>query len=158
MNVKSKAILAYVVIFLLGGASGFILHEAINPELPPFTRYQSRPGFSSEFQRPRGGPGMRGPGMQRRMANYLARELELTEDQREPFYTILDEHLENLQVAMSEQKREEADMVRNLYSQFVDRADDVLTSEQIKELNRVAHPDSVHQRRMQRRQIERGFR
>lgn len=158
MNVKIKAMLAYVVIFLLGGASGFILHEAINPDITPYNRFENRPGFNGEFQRPRGGPGFGGPGMQRRMAMYLSRELDLSKDQREPFFNLLEEHLQSLHVAIREQKSEEATVVRNLYSNFLNKADEILTEEQIKELNRVAHPDSVHQRRMQRRPANRGIR
>lgn len=159
MNVKIKAVLAYVVIFLVGGASGYFLNEAISPQYAPFGQFDNRPGLNNnEFQRPGDGPGFGRERMQNRMASFLARRLDLSENQREPFFKILDDHLNNLQSRITEQRDEEVEMVRNLYSGFLDKAEEILTQQQIQELNQIAHPDSVHQRRMQRRHERRGFR
>lgn len=152
MNIKSKAFLAYLVIFLLGGATGFFLNDAIRtPASDEFFRH--RPGMNNEF----GGPGQRGfgrgPGaerMQQRMGNFFARELNLEENQKEPFFNQLKKHLGNLHETMREHRSEEADLIRDLYAQFINDMEEILTEEQLRELNRIAHPDSVHNRRMQR--------
>lgn len=153
MNIKSKAFLAYLVIFLLGGATGFFLNEAVRPAQPD-NFFQQSPGMNNEFV----GPGERGFGrrqsaerMQQRMGTFLARELDLEESQREPFFNQLETHLGNLHEAIREHKSDEADLLRDLYAQFVDDMEEILTEEQLKDLNRIAHPDSIHNRRMQRR-------
>lgn len=154
MNNKSKAFLAYLVIFLVGAASGFFLNYAIRPPAQDDFLGQS-PGINGEYIGPGGERGFgRGRGMgrmQERMGDYFARELDLDESQREPFFNELNEHLTSLYEGIRKYRSEEVDLVRNQYAQFVDNVDEILTEEQLEELNRIAHPDSVQNRRVQRR-------
>lgn len=153
MNIKSKAFLAYLVIFLLGGATGFFLNDVVRPPAPDDVFHQ-KPGMNNEFAGPGQGGFGAGPGaerMQQKMSNFFVRELDLKESQREPFFNQLKKHLGNLHEMMREQRSEESDLIRNLYGQFIDDVEEILTEEQLQELNRIAHPDSVQTRRMQRR-------
>lgn len=157
MNTKNKAILAYVVIFLVGGASGFFLNEALWPRFPD-VRYETGPGGPP-------GPGWNGPQdtqghgrgqnrmkdrMQRRMQSHLSRQLNLTEDQVEPFFEKFEEHRSNLRDVIGEYREEEIERVRQLYGDFRKDVEQILTEEQLKELDRIANPDSVSRRWRQR--------
>ncbi|WP_234567369.1 hypothetical protein [Rhodohalobacter sp. 614A] len=151
MNIKSKALLAYVVIFLVGGASGFFLNEAITPRLPAES-FERGPGTNRDF------PSQMEGEMPQRMRNFLIERLDLQDDQIEPFFEIQSEHFQALFSRMTEHKEEEAQILREMYSEFVDDVDEVLTEEQLQELSKFAHPDSIHHRRMQRRERWRNSR
>lgn len=153
MNIKNKALLAYVVIFLVGGASGFFLNEAINPGFSHVEGFDERP-VDEDFPPPKeeeAETSTRRERMKNEMNNFLAKKLDLDEDQKEPFFDLLDEHFKRLHQKISENKEEELEVIRGLYSDFLDRADEILSEHQIRELNKIAHPDSVHQRRKRRR-------
>lgn len=151
MNIKSKALLAYMVIFLVGGASGFFLNEAITPRIP-VEGMERGPGINRELPPPGEGE------IPQRMRNFIIERLNLEEDQIEPFFEIQSEHLQALFGRMKEHKEDEAEIMREMYSEFVDDVDEILTDQQIRELNNFAHPDSIQQRRMQRRQRWRNSR
>lgn len=151
MNLKSKALLAYVVIFLLGGASGFFLNEAIAPRFPG-EGTERGPGVNREFSFQDEGK------IPQRMRNFIIERLDLQEDQVEPFFEVQSEHLQALFSRMKEHKEDEAEMLRELYSEFVDDVDEILTEQQLRELNSFAHPDSIHQHRMQKRERWRNSR
>jgi len=150
MDIKSKALLAYVAIFLLGGASGFFLNEAIQPEI-----------FGERFERGReqnnGMPFQRDGEISERAKQFIINRLDLEENQIDTFFKIQSEHLREIIDVMSERKSEEMELLRKNYEEFIDDADEVLSDEQIRKLNSFAHPDSVHQRRMERHR-QRGFR
>lgn len=151
MNIKSKAVLAYVVIFLVGGASGYFLNEAISPRFPVEGMERGQ-GMNRELPPPGDGK------IPQRMRNFIIERLDLQEDQIEPFFEVQSEHLQELFSSMREHKEDEAEMLRELYSEFIDDADEILTEQQLRELNSFAHPDSIHQRRMQRRERRRNSR
>lgn len=151
MNIKSKAVLAYVVIFLVGGASGYFLNEAISPRFP-VEGMERGPAMNRELPPPGEGE------IPQRMKNFIIEKLDLQENQIEPFFEVQSEHFQALFSKMREQKEDEAKMMREMYSEFVDDVDEILTDQQIRELNRFAHPDSIHQRRMQRRERWRNSR
>lgn len=151
MNIKSKALLAYVVIFLVGGASGFFLNEAITPRIP-VEDFERGSGINRELPPPAEGE------IPQRMRNFIIERLNLQENQIEPFFEIQSEHLQALFGRMKEHKEDEAEIMREMYSEFVDDVDKILTDQQLRELNSFAHPDSIQQRRMQRRQRWRNSR
>lgn len=151
MNIKSKALLAYIIVFLLGGASGFFLNKAITPAFPGEGMERGR-GMNREF--PFDGEGE----IPQRMRNFIIDRLELRDEQIEPFFEVQSEHLQNLFNRMSEHKENELEILRQMYSDFVEDVDEILTEQQLRELSSFAHPDSVHQRRLQRRQGQRKFR
>lgn len=151
MNIKSKALLAYIVVFLLGGASGFVLNKAI---APAFSGEEIERGRGMNRELPFGGEGE----IPQRMRNFIIDRLELRDDQVEPFFKVQSEHLQTLFNRMREHKEDELEMLRQMHSDFVENVDEILTEQQLRELNSFAHPDSIHQHRMQRRQRQRKSR
>ncbi len=151
MNTKSKAILAYVVIFLVGGASGYFLNDALQPQFPDL-RLEQGPGWNNQQDPPDRRPrqNQRRQRRHQRMESFLARELELDENQVEPFFNRLEEHQNQLHETVREYRDQEIDTVRELYSEFRSDVGGILTEQQLQELDRIAHPDSVS-RRMGRR-------
>lgn len=144
MNIKSKAVLAYVIIFLVGGASGFFLNVAISPP-PSLGEMERGVGMNREFP-----PGRKGE-IPPRMRNFMIERLDLRNEQVEPFFEVQSEHLQNLYERMGQHNEQRIEMLRQMYSDFVDDVDEILTEEQMRELNSFAHPDSIHQKRMHRR-------
>lgn len=150
MNIKSKAFLAYMAVFLLGGASGFFLNEAIHPGFFD-KKFEHGPGMNNEM------PFQKDGDVPERIKQFMINRLDLQENQIDPFFEIQSEHLEEIMGLIREHRNEELDMLRENYADFIDDIDEVLTEEQIEELNSFAHPDSVHKRRMERHR-QRGFR
>lgn len=151
MNIKSKALLAYVVIFLAGGASGYFLNEAVSP------------GVRSEsFER---GSGMNDdlppPGEEeipQKIKDFFIDRLDLRDDQIDPYFTVQSEHMQKVFDVLRENRRNERDTLRQMHSDFIDEIDEILTADQIEKLNSFAHPDSVQQRRTERQRHRQGRR
>lgn len=150
MNIKSKALLAYVVIFLAGGASGYFFNEAIHPGLPS-DRFERGRGMDNNFA----DPGEKE--IPQKIKDFIIDRLDLRNDQVDPFFERQSEHMKEVFSVIRENRSNEMDTLRQMYSGFIDEIDEILTAEQIEKLNRFAHPDSIHQRRMQRHR-QRGFR
>ncbi|MDZ7720147.1 MAG: hypothetical protein U5K72_15135 [Balneolaceae bacterium] len=144
MNIKSKALLAYVVIFLVGGASGYLLNEAVSPELPT-DRFERGRGMSNDFSDFGEGD------VPQRIKNFMIDRLDLRDEQVDPFFEIQSEHMKEVFSVIGEHRSSEMDTLRQMYAGFIDDVDEVLTAEQIKKLNSFAHPDSVRKWRMQHR-------
>lgn len=150
MNIKSKALLAYIVIFLAGGASGYFLNEAINPAIPS-ERFERGRGMNNDLPPPGGGE------VPQKIKDFIIDRLDLQENQVEPFFELQSEHMEEVFSLIRENRSSEMDTLRQMYAGFIENVDGILTAEQIQRLNSFAHPDSVHNRRMERRR-QRGFR
>ncbi len=142
MNIKSKALLAYVVIFLAGGASGYFLNEAVSPTFPA-DRFERGRGMNNNFP-----PG--GEEIPQRIKDFIIDRLDLQEDQVDPFFEVQSEHMEEVFRVIRQNRSSEMDTLRQMYSGFLDEVDGILTAEQIEKLNSFAHPDSVRHRRMKR--------
>lgn len=150
MNIKSKALLAYVVIFLAGGASGYFFNEAISPRFPT-DRFERGRGMNSDFPPP--GEAEVPP----RIKDFIINRLDLQENQIDPFFEVQSEHMKEVFNVIKENKNNEMDTLRQMYSGFIDEVEEILSNEQIEELNSFAHPDSVQKWRTERRR-QRGFR
>jgi hypothetical protein len=150
MNIKSKALLAYVVIFLAGGASGYFFNEAISHRFPA-DRFERGRGMNNDFT-----PSGEGE-VPQKIKDFMINRLDLQDDQIDPFFEIQSEHMEDVFNVIRENRSSEMDTLRQMYSGFIDEVDEILTAEQIEELNSFAHPDSVQKWRMERRR-QRGFR
>ncbi|NBC66165.1 MAG: hypothetical protein GVY07_11005 [Bacteroidetes bacterium] len=151
MNIKSKALLAYIVIFLAGGASGYFLNEAVSPDFP-LERFERGPAMNNDFPP---------PGQEeipQRIKEFFIDRLELREDQIGPYFAVQSEHMQKVFDVLRKNRRNERDTLRKLHSTFIDDIDEILTSKQIEELNSFAHPDSVQQRRMERQRHRQGRR
>lgn len=144
MNIKSKALLAYVVIFLTGGASGYFLNEALSPRFQS-DRYERRHNMDGDF------PSSTHGEVPKKIKNFIIDRLDLQNDQVDPFFAIQSEHMKEVFRVIKENRSSEMDTLRQMYSGFIDEVDEILTDEQIEELNSFAHPDSVQKWRMERR-------
>ena len=145
MNIKSKALLAYVVIFLAGGASGYFLNEGINPVFQS-DRFERGPGKSDDVS----ASGKDEGEVPQKIKNFIIERLDLQDEQVDPFFEVQSEHMREVFRVIRQNRSSEMDTLRQMYSGFVDDVDEILTAEQIEELNSFAHPDSVHKRRMER--------
>ncbi len=150
MNIKSKALLAYIVIFLAGGASGYFFNEAISPGFPS-DRFERGHGMDDDFSPPEEGE------VPPKIKEFIINRLDLQDDQVDPFFEVQSEHMKEVFSVIRENRSSEMDTLRQMYSGFIDDVDEILTDEQIEELNSFAHPDSVQKWRMERRR-QRGFR
>lgn len=150
MNIKSKALLAYVVIFLAGGASGYFFNEALSPGFTS-DRFERGHGMNNDFSPPENEE------IPPKIKDFIINRLDLQDDQIDPFFEIQSEHMEDVFSLIAENRSNEMDTLRRMYSGFINDIDGILTEEQIKELNSFAHPDSVQTRRMERRR-QRDFR
>lgn len=149
MNIKSKALLAYVVIFLVGGASGYFLNEAVSPEFPS-DRFERRSGMNNEFPPPGEEE------IPQKVKDFFIDRLELRDNQIAPYFEVQSQHMQKVFGVLRENRKSEMDTLRQMHSKFIDEVDEILTSEQIEKLNSFAHPDSVHQRRTKRHRQRRG--
>ena len=76
--------------------------------------------------------------------------LDLQDDQIDPFFEIQSEHMKEVFTVIRENRSSEMDTLRQMYTGFIDEVDEILTDQQIEELNSFAHPDSVQKWRMER--------
>lgn len=144
MNIKSKALLAYVVIFLVGGASGYLLNEAIHPGFSS-DRFERGGGMKDDFTPPEEGE------IPPKIKEFIINRLELQDEQVDPFFEVQSDHMQKVFGVIKENRSDEMDTLRQMHSGFINDIDEILTAEQVEELNRFAHPDSVQKRRMGRR-------
>lgn len=145
MNIKSKALLAYVVIFLVGGASGYFMNEAMTPDSSSSDSFERGRGMNRDFPEPGEGE------VPQKIKDFMIDRLDLREDQVDPFFEIQSEHMKEVFNVIGEHRSSEMDTLRHMYSDFIDNIDEILTAEQIEKLNSFAHPDSVRKWRMQHR-------
>lgn len=150
MNIKSKALLAYVVIFLVGAASGYFFNEVISPGFPS-DRFERGRSMNADFPPPNDAE------VPPKIKDFIINRLDLQDDQIDPFFEIQSKHMKEVFSVIRKNQRSEMDTLRQMYSGFVDDVNEILTAEQIEELNSFAHPDSVQKWRMERRR-QRGFR
>ena len=143
MNIKSKALLAYVVIFLAGGASGYFFNEAISPRFPA-DRFERGRGMKNDS--PPSGEGE----VPQEIKDFMINRLDLQDDQIDPFFEIQSEHMKEVFTVIRENRSSEMDTLRQMYTGFIDEVDEIPTDQQIEELNSFAHPDSVQKWRMER--------
>src|SRR6056297_541326 len=152
MKTKTKALFAFVTVFLLGGLSGYLIHDSINSVNQDWTgnRYD-RPermherSFHTEDERVEHRQQMR-----RRAENRLAERLNLSDSQQSEFFDKLYDYHTEIRDSVRSIKSVERQFVRNHYARFRDDVSDVLNDEQIQRLDRQFHPDSIRQNQSQR--------
>jgi len=152
MKTKTKALFAFVTVFLLGGLSGYLIHDSINSVNQDWTgnRYDRQErmherSFHTEDERVAHRQQMR-----RRAENRLAERLNLSDSQQSEFFDKLYDYHTEIRDSVRSIKSIERQFVRNHYSRFRDDVSDVLNDEQIQRLDRQFHPDSIRQNQSQR--------
>ena len=152
MKTKTKAVLAFVTVFLLGGLSGYLIHDSINSVNKDWNnnRYDRQErmherSFNTEDERVEHRQQMR-----RRAENRLSERLDLSGSQQAEFFDKLYDYHTEIRDSMRSIKSVERKFVREHYYRFRDDVSGVLNEEQIQRLDRHFHPDSVHQNQSQR--------
>lgn len=149
MNTKTKAVIAYIIIFLAGLSAGFVLNENL-----PSNNREYRSGLLNNGE----GYGNQVHGneqhwsetMPERANIRLTRHLNLNEDQREDFFDRMNSYKAKISNDIQDFRRDERNYIREQYSNFRAEVSAILSTEQLEKLDRVAHPDSVRQSRMRR--------
>ena len=147
MNTKTKAILAYIIIFLVGAGTGFLLNNAIRPDLPMRGESEA-PGW---FER---GPdrmqrGFRqGPAREMRggMRRQLVQELDLTDEQVEPFFREMIRFRKQMGDELRGIRGREREIAREEYREFRSEMAEMLNEEQLQKMDQMIHPDSLRMR------------
>ncbi|MFU8861484.1 MAG: hypothetical protein ACNA8K_13790 [Cyclonatronaceae bacterium] len=132
--------LAFLITFLLGGATGFFAARSLAPSPPPVSEQlaDERPAQDRQF---------------RALRNRLITELELTSDQQEPFFTLLEQHRRELRRMMETHRREFDHMMANRSDSLHESLARILTAEQLQTWEeRYSRPALMERQRRQRRE------
>lgn len=137
MNPKGKAILAFIIIFVLGVVAGYTLNNLVQPSEAETTTRQ----FENERER----YGQRGDGerSRERAQERLAQHLQLTDDQRNDFFEKMSAYFHGVREKVSVLRQEEKEKVNEYYQEFRRDVSDILSESQLEKLDEVVHPDSV---------------
>jgi Spy/CpxP family protein refolding chaperone len=84
---------------------------------------------------------------QERSRNRLARSLDLTDDQREPFFRTMQHYTTDLHQVIRNRRELEHEMIVDHYRGFRDEISAILNEEQLERLDSYLHPDSVRAKR-----------
>lgn len=143
MTTKTKTVLAFLIIFVVGFASGYLFSNSFSQRNVNQIAGQSE---QQRWQHFRGGDRPEQSERYReRSFNRLADQLDLTDDQRKEFYQKMREYRLELRKEITEFRTSERETIKNLYESFRDDAENILNSEQMGRLDSYLHPDSVRQ-------------
>jgi len=148
MTTKTKTILAFLTIFIIGFASGFLIS---NTNMFGEDRDQSlitERGGGERWQQSRGGERRDQPERaQQRTLNRMAEYLELQDGQREELFGKMREYRMKLREEMRGFRISERETIKMHYESFREEAAEILNSDQIMKLDSFLHPDSVRHNR-----------
>lgn len=150
MNTKQKALIAYLVIFLVGLMTGVLIKDRVLPTESSEIRTEwTERGRSGE--RPGWGNRERGerPGREL-IRRHLSQRLALEEDQKDDFINKLHEYHSEIRDVIRQMREDEREVIRLKYQEFRSGMTDLLTEEQLQKLDAFAHPDSVRTAGFQR--------
>ncbi|MEX0928140.1 MAG: hypothetical protein WDZ53_01960 [Balneolales bacterium] len=139
MDTKTKALLAFAFLFMMGFASGFLLGKT------------AAPGSGNDYEyaeeRPRPTP----EEIRQRRQGGLARLLELTPEQQELFYEQMSVYRSSIRTELREMRSNENVLMIRHYEAMKQDVSDILTPAQLERLDHHLHPDSVMANRMNNR-------
>lgn len=141
MNTKTKVALSFLLIFMVGFASGYLVkstfslkdHFAVERERGS-ERYQPSGEMSQAERMERG-------------RNRLARRLNLTEEQRESFFPALQDYSTELRQTIRLNREKEHDYLQQRYSEFRNQISVTLNDDQLRLMDGILHPDTVRSNR-----------
>lgn len=148
MNTKTKVVLSFLLIFLVGFTSGYLVKSTFS--------LRTHPAFELE----RGGEArglrygeMRQPERMERGRNRLARSLNLSDEQQRLFFSAMQQYSSELRQAIRQNRENEHEYFLQRYSKFRDQISETLSNEQLLRMDSVLHPDSVRTNRIN---VQRG--
>lgn len=144
MTTKSKTVFAFISIFLIGLASGYVLSD--NPFSKSREYSEEQTERSHQWQRDRD-ESESGESREERIRKKIIEQLELTADQQDPFFEEILDYRQQIGNSMREMRSNEHEMVKEHYEAFRDELSEILDSGQVAKMDSVFHPDSVRQNR-----------
>lgn len=149
MKTKTKALLAFITVFLLGGISGYLINDSFQSmdRETRHSQYENRgeQSFNTDEERTAHRQQMR-----RRAENRLSERLDLSENQQAEFFSKLQVYQSEIRDSVRSIRSMERSFIQEHYSQFRDDISAVLQEEQLLRLDRFFHPDSIRQNHSQR--------
>lgn len=148
MTTKTKVILSFITIFLLGGISGYIVRDSfvVQDQITKSEQYQNdHSRFDTEQERREHRKQMR-----ERAKNRLTNYLELSDEQKQEFFTLLETYHTDIRDTVQTIRSLEDTYIREHYDEFKSDLSGLLNSRQLNRLDRFFHPDSVRSNRMNR--------
>ncbi len=146
MNTKTKALLAFAAIFIVGFASGFLFNNTISPSSGDYV--EERPEQVEQAERwQRGGRGEQDQPRVERARERLVNLLELTSEQQVPFFEHMSEYRSGLRTELREMRNRETELVRERYEALREDLSGILNPEQLEKLDSHLHPDSIGDQR-----------
>ena len=142
MNTRTKVILSFLLIFLVGFASGYLIKGTFSlRNLPAFDQDRRS---EQRMQPPRD---MSQSERMERGRNRLAGRLELTDEQQRQFFPAMQEYTSELRQTIRQNREDEHNYVLQRYSEFREQISETLNDEQLIRMDHVLHPDTVRARR-----------
>lgn len=142
MNTKTKVLLSFLLIFLVGFASGYLVKSTFS--LKSQHSYEQERGGGERWQR---SGQMSQTERMERGRNRLARRLDLSDDQQDHFFPALQQYTSELRQTLRQNRESEHDYVLQRYSEFRQEISETLSYEQLLRMDGVLHPDSVRSNR-----------
>jgi hypothetical protein len=137
MTTKTKVILAFALIFLIGFASGYVFNRAVTPSGEIVTEERSDRG-----ERARQHNEDRREWIERAQ-NRLSRDLELTDSQKDPLFEKVHQYHVDVRSLIQERREDEHEMIKEKYSTFREEIASILDPEQLERMDSHFHPDTV---------------
>jgi len=151
MNTKTKVILAFTVIFLLGFTTGFLFNHVV--PVTESTQVEEKNEKNGQWQQYSDKDREE---RERRAQRWLTNQLDLTEEQQDEFFDKFGNYHSDIRGLVREQRGQEHELIKNLYFDFRTEISSILEDEQIKILDSHFHPDSVQFGRQRSQQQRRG--
>lgn len=152
MNTKTKVILSFITVFLLGGISGYLVRDTLLVKeqfahSERFSGNEDRNGTRLENEQERREHRQR---MRERAQNRLIEYLSLEENQQEEFFSLLHTYHTDIRDSVRTIRDLEDSFIREHYDEFKIDLSDLLNQQQLNRMDRFFHPDSVRYNRANR--------
>lgn len=142
MNTKTKVALSFLLIFLVGFASGYLVKSTFSIRNSP--GFEQERGGEERWQRP---DEISQSERMDRGRNRLVRSLDLSDDQQRQFFPAMQQYTSELRQRMRLNRESEHEYVLQRYSEFRNQLSETLSNEQLLRMDNILHPDSVRARR-----------
>lgn len=142
MNTKTKVALSFLLIFLVGFASGYLVKSTFS--LKTYQTFEQDRGGGDRWQR--SGEMSQSERMERSRYR-LARRLDLSDDQQRQFFPAMQQYTSDLRQTLLQNRENEHEYFLQRYSEFRDQVFETLSSDQLLRMDGVLHPDSVRTNR-----------
>lgn len=138
MNTKTKVVLSFLLIFLVGFATGYLVKSTFSLRTHP--AFEQERGGEARGQRP---GEMNQSERMNRGRDRLVRSLDLSADQRRQFFAAMQQYSSELRQTIRQNRVNEHEYVLERYHEFRNQISETLSNEQLQKMDELLHPDSV---------------